>query len=76
MWKKFCTAGQVTYDDVTWRTRIAFWIPKATNKLLEYVILIDFPLQRLLQERALMLRYSTLSNVTSYLSSTMLKNNP
>jgi hypothetical protein len=74
--EKFCTAGQVTDDDVMWRMRIAFWIPKATNILLEYVILTDFPLQRLLQERALMLRYSKMSTVTSYLSTTMLKNNP
>jgi hypothetical protein len=28
-----------------WRLRIACWIPKATNTLSEYVILIDFPLQ-------------------------------
>ena len=54
--EKFCTAVQVTDDDVIWRMRIAFWIPKATYTLLEYVILIDFPQQHLLQERALILR--------------------
>jgi hypothetical protein len=42
----------------TRRMRIAFWIPKATNVLSEYVPLIDFPLQRSLHERA--------SNVTLY----------
>ena len=74
--EEFCAAGQVTDDDVIWRMRIAFWIPKASNTLLEYVTLIDFPLQHLLQEGALVLRYSALRTVTSYLRSTMLKNNP
>ena len=41
-----------------WRTRIACWIPKATNTLLEYVILIAFPLQQWLHERASILRYA------------------
>jgi len=31
---------QVTDDDVIWPIHIAFWIPKAPNTLLEYVILI------------------------------------
>jgi len=34
-----------------WRMRIACWVPKAINTHSEYVILISFPLQRLLQER-------------------------
>jgi hypothetical protein len=37
--------------------RITCWIPKATNTPTEYVILIDFPLQQLLHERASVLRY-------------------
>jgi len=41
-----------------WRMRIAWWIPKATNTHSEYVILIAFPLQQLLQGRATMLRYT------------------
>jgi len=36
--------------------RIACWIPKATNTLLEYVILIAFPKQQWLHERASTLR--------------------
>jgi hypothetical protein len=35
-----------------WRMLIACWVTKATNILSEYVILIAFPLQRRLQERA------------------------
>jgi hypothetical protein len=39
-----------------WRIRMAWWLPKATNTLLEYVILIVFPPQQLLHELATMLR--------------------
>ena len=41
-----------------WRMRIACWITKAINTRSEYVILIAFPLQQLLHERASMLRYT------------------
>ena len=41
-----------------WRTRIACWLPKAINTYSEYVILIAFPLQQWLRERASMLRYT------------------
>jgi len=61
----------VTFIKITWRNileqnrpqiriwcmRIACWVTKATNTLSEYVILIAFPLQRWLPERATMLRY-------------------
>ena len=40
-----------------WRMCIACWIPKSTNTLLEYVILIAFPQQQWLHERASVLRY-------------------
>ena len=38
--------------------RIAYCIPKATSTYLEYVILIVFPLQQRLHERASVLRYT------------------
>jgi hypothetical protein len=38
-----------------WRMRFACWIPKATDTHSKYVILIAFPLQHWLQERASML---------------------
>ena len=41
-----------------WRMRIAWWVPKATNTHSEYVILIAFPLQQWLKERALGFRYT------------------
>ena len=41
-----------------WRMRIAYWIPKATNTHSQYVILIAFPLQQWLHERASLLRYT------------------
>jgi len=40
-----------------WRMRIGCWIPKATDTLSEYVILIAFPLQKWLHESASILRY-------------------
>ena len=42
----------------TRRMRIACWIPKATNKHSQYVILIADPLQQRLNERVVMLRYT------------------
>jgi hypothetical protein len=41
-----------------WRMRIACWIPKATVTHSEYVILIVFPLQQWLHERASVYRYT------------------
>ena len=41
-----------------WRMRIAYWIPNATNTHSEYVILIAFPQQQWLHERASTLRYT------------------
>jgi hypothetical protein len=50
------------------RTRIACWMPKPTNTLSEYVILIPFPLQHWLHERASVLRYTySACPVISYL---------
>jgi hypothetical protein len=40
-----------------WSTRIACWIPKATNTHSEYVILISFPLQKWLHASSSILRY-------------------
>jgi hypothetical protein len=39
-----------------WSMRFACWIPKATITHSEYVILIAFPLQQWLRERALTIR--------------------
>jgi hypothetical protein len=41
-----------------WCMRIACFIPKATNKHSHYVILIAFPQQQWLHERASMLHYT------------------
>jgi hypothetical protein len=55
--EKYCRAGQDTDDNITWRMRTASWIHKATNTHSLHVILIAFPLQQWLHERATMLRY-------------------
>jgi len=39
------------------RMRIACWLPKATNKPSEYVILISFPLQQRMHQRVSKLRH-------------------
>jgi hypothetical protein len=44
------------------RMRIACWMPKSTNTLSEYVILISFPLQQWLYERASLLRYTYIAS--------------
>jgi hypothetical protein len=45
------TAGQ-TRDENIWRMRYACWITKSINTNSKYVILIDFPHQQQLRERA------------------------
>jgi len=57
MWKNIGEPGrpQITI----WCVHVACWIPKATNPYSEYVILL-FPLQQWLHERAPMLHHSTL----------------
>jgi hypothetical protein len=61
---------------MTRRMRIAGEISKATNTQSEYVIIIDFSLQKSLHERASMLRYITLPdllNLKLFLHSSLLK---
>jgi len=42
---------------ISWK-RIECWVPKAANRHSEYVIIIDFKLQKWLHERASVLRYT------------------
>jgi hypothetical protein len=58
--RKYGTARQATDYNITQRMRFACWITKATDTHSEYVILIAFPHQQWLRERAFMLRYPTL----------------
>jgi hypothetical protein len=54
--EKYSTARQATDDNITRRMRFACWITKVTDIHSKYVILIAFPRQQWLRERALMLR--------------------
>jgi hypothetical protein len=63
MWKKFAERGGPQM--IIWRMRIACWIPKATNTHSQYVILITFPPQQRLHERASMWRYTHIACVVS-----------
>jgi len=55
MWNNIVEPGKP--QKTLWVMRIACWIPEATNKLSEYVILIVFPLQQWLYKHASMLSY-------------------
>ena len=61
MWKNI-VEPQVTIR----RMRIACWIPKATNTHSKYIIVIVFPLQPRLQERASLLPYRYTACLVSY----------
>jgi hypothetical protein len=56
-------ARQATDDNIIRRIRFACWITKATDTHSEYVIIIAFPLQIWLCERAPMLRYKHIACV-------------
>ena len=56
--EKYGTAGHYTDGNITWPMRFACWITKTPDTHSEYVILIPFPLQQWLRERASMLRYT------------------
>ena len=64
MWKNTVQPGwpQMT----VWRMGNVSWITKATNIYSEYVLLIGFPLQQWLYERAPMLYVHCLSCLTAY----------
>jgi hypothetical protein len=80
--EKYCGARQATYDSIIWRMRFTCWITKATDTHSEPIILIAFPRQQWLRERASMLRYAYIACVaignksqccvTSYLPDTVL----
>ena len=59
------TVGQTTDDDIIWRVLIACWVTKATDTHSLYAILIAFPRQIWLRERALVLRYTYLACLVS-----------
>jgi hypothetical protein len=52
MWGKCGTAELSADDSIIWRMRSSLWITKATDSHSEYVILISFPRQQWLPERA------------------------
>ena len=61
---KYCRAGQAT-DDTT--AHAHFTLDKQRIQTHpEYVIIISFPLQQWLQERALMLRYTYIACLVNY----------
>jgi hypothetical protein len=61
--EKYGTAGQTTDDNITRRMRFACWITKVTDTHSECVILITFPRQQWLRERASVLRYTHIASL-------------
>jgi hypothetical protein len=57
--------GQATDNSIIQRLRFACWIIKATNTHRWYVILIVFPLQQWLRERASILRYTHIKRLVN-----------
>jgi hypothetical protein len=57
--------GPGTVQMKIWRMLIKSWIPKATDRYSEYIILIAFPLHQWLYERASMLRYTCIACLVS-----------
>jgi hypothetical protein len=57
--EKYGRARQATDDNIIWRMRFACWITNATHTRSEDVMLIAFPRQQWLHERASMLRYTS-----------------
>ena len=56
MWKNIVEPGRPQMT--IWHMRVVCWISKATNTHSEYVILIAFPLQQWLHERASVFCYT------------------
>ena len=65
MWKNIVESDRPQMT--VWPMRVSRWVPSATNTHAEYVVLIAFPLQRLLHELALMLRYAYVASLVGNL---------
>jgi hypothetical protein len=79
MFNNFCFENLAVYEitwqniversrpqTVIWRMSIACWIPKATNVQTDCVIIITFPLQQWLHERASLLRYTFIACLLTF----------
>ena len=70
--EKYGRARQATDDNIIRRMRFACWITKSTDTRPEYIILIAFPRQQWLRQRASILRYTyTACLVTIWVSLTV-----
>jgi hypothetical protein len=65
--ENYGTARQATDDNIIWRMRFACWVTKAIDTHSEYVILIAFPRQQWLRQRAPMLYYTYIACLLIYI---------
>jgi hypothetical protein len=63
--EEYCGATDATDDNIIRRMRIAYWLTKATERRLEYVILIVFPWQQQFLEHTSVLRYTYIASHVS-----------
>ena len=63
--EKYCGVGKATDVNIIGRMLFACCLPKATDTSSEYVILIAFPRQQWLRERASMLRYTYIACIVN-----------
>jgi hypothetical protein len=61
VWENTRMVEQGRPQMTVWRMSIACWITMATNTHSEYIIIIAFPLQQWLRNRASMLRYTDIA---------------
>jgi hypothetical protein len=66
--EKYSRAQQSRDDHIIWPMRFACGISKVTDTHSEYVILIAFPHQQCLQERAAVSRYKNISRLVNSIS--------
>jgi len=57
----YCRTRRATDDNIIRRKRFACWVPKATDTLSEYVMLIVFPRLQWLRERDSISRYTCIA---------------
>jgi hypothetical protein len=64
--EQYGRAGQATDDNIIRHMRFACWITKATDTHSQYIILIAFPRQQWLRERASVLCYAYIACLVSF----------
>ena len=76
MWKKYSLPRQTTDDNIIRSMRFACLITNATGTHSENVILIVFPRQQMVRERASMLRYTCIACLVLFTTADPVESTP